>query len=159
PGGTVFDRSCTAITKTTIPQGWIEETARRQPQFQGMWDKEGPDYLRVVFDEIGVPFPYQEVQATLTACDVGGSMSSPLLINVRSWMPGHQANPPAWRFAFVVFHELMHHYTRDLYETSSLRKKYESEPVVVKNHLHVLALEKFALLKLQRPEDLATLDK
>jgi hypothetical protein len=40
-----------------------------------------------------------------------------------------------------------------------LIKKHESESVVVKKHLHVLALEKLALLRLGREPDLATLDK
>jgi hypothetical protein len=118
PGGTVFDRNCSAITKSTIPTGWIDEADRRLPEFQAMWNKDGPDYLRVVFDEIGVPFPYLEVQVTLTVCDVGASMSSPLLIDIRYWMPpqlgGRTSPPPAWRFPFVVFHELMHHYTRQV---------------------------------------------
>lgn len=128
-----------------------------------MWDKDGPDYLRVVFDEIGVPFPYLEVQVTLTVCDVGASMSSPLLIDIRNWMPpelgGRTSAPPAWRFPFIVFHELMHHYTRPGYEGSALIKKHESESAVVKKHLHVLALEKLALVKLARQPDLASLDR
>ena len=154
----MFDRNCGAITRKEIPNGWIEEAARRRAVFQSTWDQNGPTHLNVVLDEVGNPFPYREMQATLTVCDIGASMSSPLFINVRSWMPGG-SNPPMWRFTLLVFHELMHHYTRDVYERSALRQKYAQEQLVTRNHLHVLALEKLVLVKLRRQDDLATLDE
>ena len=158
PDGTVFDRNCLRITQKEVPKGWIEETARRRADFQATWNQEGPIHLKTVIDVVGKPFPYRDMQATLTVCDVGASMSSPLLIDVRPWMPGGR-NPPMWRFTLLVFHELMHHYTRDVYARSRLREKYASEQLVTRNHLHVLALEKLVLLKLDRRDDLALLDK
>lgn len=160
PDGTVFDRNCVANTGKAIPTGWIDETARRRPEFQRVWDQQGPNLLKVVFDEVREEFPYREMQATLTVCAVvGGSLSSPLLINVRGFMSGVPNPSPMWGFTLNVFHELMHHYTRDVYDKSYLRDKYSKELLVTRNHLHVLALEKFVLLKLGRRDDLAAIDK
>src|SRR5262245_46251949 len=73
PDGTVFDRNCSQFTKTDIKPEWIQETVRRHAEFQALWDKEGPKYLEVALSEIGLPFPYREMQAYLTVCAVGGS--------------------------------------------------------------------------------------
>ena len=85
PNGTVFDRNCPELMNTRIDSGWVEETVRRLPEFQAWWDKEGPRYLSVTFAEIGLKFPFSEMQAALTVCPIP-SMSTPLLINVRPFL-------------------------------------------------------------------------
>ena len=66
PNGSVFDRNCSGLMKTEINDEWVQETVRRTPEFQALWDKEGPAYLSVTFAEVGLEFPYREMQATLT---------------------------------------------------------------------------------------------
>ncbi|HEX5733984.1 MAG TPA: hypothetical protein VF131_14210 [Blastocatellia bacterium] len=156
-GGTIFDRTCPQFLKTQINPEWVQETARRVPEFQALWDKHGPAYLSVTFAEIGLGFPYGEMQAALTVCPVS-SMSIPLMINVRAFLSSEQSQVPPEHFAEVVFHELMHHYTQRVNASSALRKKYAKEPPVVLSHLHVMAIEKFVLLKLGRTEELKYLD-
>lgn len=153
PGGTVFDRQCAAGTKYTAPDDQVAETARRLGEFQSWWDAQGPAYVRTALAAVGAPFPYQEMQATLSVC-VPASMSSPLFISTRAHMSNATKRDPDWYFAFVVYHEIMHHYARVVYETSPLRKKYAAESAVTLNHLHVVALELYALKKLGKKEEL-----
>jgi hypothetical protein len=159
PEGTVFDRNCAGWLKTKIDPQRVAETARRTAEFQALWDKEGPRYLSATFNEIGVKFPFREMQAVLTVCPVVDSMSTPLLINVTPFLSDAQKPLPLWFLSETVFHELMHTYVRQINDVSALRKKYQTEPLVTLNHLHVMALEKFALTKLGEPERLKYLDQ
>jgi hypothetical protein len=113
--------------------------------------------MTVALDEIGMRFPYREMHATLTVCPVGGSLSSPLLISVRRLLSDATDQLPTWAFAGSVYHELMHHYVRPVFDSSSLRQKYSSEPLQTQNHLHVMALERLALTKLGKETELKLL--
>jgi hypothetical protein len=157
PTGTVFDRTCGQLLHTEINPEWVREAVHRLPEFQAAWDRQGPKYLKVVFKEIGLEFPYREMQAVLTVCPVS-TMSMPLMINVKSFLSSAEHPSPKDDFAEKVFHELMHHYVSPVMPTSTLRKKYGDESPVVFVHLHVMALEKFVLEKLGKTEELQYLD-
>jgi len=157
PLGTIFDRTCPQLLNTQINPGWVQETVRRLPEFQAQWDREGPKYLSLILAEIGLKFPYREMQAALTVCPVS-TMSMPLMINVRSFLSTAPSPAPPEFFSEVVFHELMHHYVSPVFASSALRKKYAVEPPVTLYHLHVMALEKFVLMKLGKTVELKHLD-
>ena len=158
PDGSIFDRNCSEITRTEIKREWVQETVRRRVEFQSRWDKDGPQYVRAVLKEVGLPFPYPAMQATLTVCPAIGSMSDPLFITVREFLSDASNPPPDWMFAVYLFHELMHQYVRPVLASSPLRRKYSSEPPDVQQHLHVLALVRFALLKSGKDVELKYLD-
>lgn len=160
PGGSVFDRNCADLLKAdvAVDSRWVEEAVRRTPEFQRRWDTEGPAYLATAFDAIGQPFPYAEMQAAMTVCPIA-SMSLPLIINVRGFLASAGNQRPDWFFSLLVFHELMHTYTRSVNTSSVLRAKYSSESPLTLNHLHVLALEKFVLTALGKTEELHWLDR
>jgi len=80
PYGSMLDRLCPDLLKTQIEPQWIQETVQRLPEFQAQWDKEGTAYLSVALREVGLDYPFREVQATLTVCPVVPSMGSPLMI-------------------------------------------------------------------------------
>ncbi len=151
-GGTVFDRNCAAMTKSAANADEVAETARRTQEFQRRWNAEGPAYVKAALSAVGAPFPYRQMQATLTVCV--GDMSSPLLISTKAHLSTATQPAPDWYFGFVVYHEIMHHYARAAYETSALRKKYASESAVTLNHLHVVALEIVALKTLGKRAEL-----
>jgi hypothetical protein len=136
----------------------IDETVRRRPEFQRQWDREGTRYLAAALQEVRLAYPYREVQVTLTVCPIP-SMGDPLVVNVRPYLTDPQNSNPPWRFALTVFHELMHTYVRPVTNTSALRRKYASEPLQTVNHLHVLALEKLVLVKLEQSEKLREVDE
>jgi hypothetical protein len=153
PDGSIFDRGdCANLSKTPVKREWVQETVKRRLEFQSLWDTHGVAYLRAAVSEIGTPFPYREMQAYLTVCPSVSSKSDPLLLNVGIFMSGAETPQPLWIFALMTYHELMHHYVRPVLTTSALVKKYASEMPATRQHLHVLALEKLALMKVG-PQD------
>lgn len=159
PDGSVFDRNCADFLDTdeAMDPRWVAEAVARAPDFQRHWDADGPRYLATVFDAVGQPYPHAEVQAAMTVCPIA-SMSLPLIINIRGFLASAGNERPDWFFPLLVFHELMHTYTRTVSMSSALRAKYRSESPLTLNHLHVLALEKFVLTALGRTEELRWLD-
>jgi len=155
--GTPFDRSVFRLLGKPSNEELMREAGRRLPEFQALWDKEGPNYLNTVFSEIALPFPYKEIQGTLTVSDVP-STSSPLLFNIKPFLSSASKPFPLSAFPEIVFHELMHIYLRGVTDSSVLRKKYSNESIVTRNHLHLMALEKFVLLKLGKTDLLKWLD-
>jgi hypothetical protein len=155
--GTPFDRECANVLNKPIKEEWIVETFQRLSEFQALWDKEGTIYLQTALTEVGVPFPYQEMQATLTVCDFT-SMSSPLIINAQRFLSTSEKPLALWALSENIFHEVMHTYVRGVYDISPLRQKYAHEPTVILNHLHEMALEKLVLVKLNKPEILQWVD-
>src|SRR5215471_13434504 len=127
PNGSIFDRTCPQFANTSVKPEWIQETVLRRSEFQADWDKDGPQYLKAALSEIGLPFPYREMQATLTVCPNVSTMSDPLLINVRGYL-SDAANPlRREQFPFALYHELMHHYVRPVLVSSAFIKKYAGE--------------------------------
>lgn len=155
--GTPFDQVCGQAMNKPIRQEDINEIFQRLGEFQALWDKEGPTYLKTAINEVGIDFPYKEMQATLTVCDFS-SMSSPLIIYVKRFLSSAEKPLPIWAFPELLFHEIMHTYTRSVYDISLLRKKYATEVPVILNHLHSMALEKLVLVKLNKTEILQWLD-
>ncbi len=154
PNGTVFDANCNTMLKTTIDPEAVKAALQRQPELQQLLNREIGAYLSATYAEIGLPYPYQEVQATLTVCPGVISMSAPLFLNVSRFLPTAPKREPDWYFVEILYHELMHSYVAPASTGSSFRKKYAAEDRVVLSHLHVMALEKFVLLKLGRAEEL-----
>lgn len=121
----------------------MDELYNRLAEFQAVWDKEGNDYLQIVIKEIGRPFPFREVQATLTACEFP-SMSSPFLIYSKPFLSSAAKPHPTSVFPIVIFHELMHIYLHELRD-SSWYGKFSAESVGTLNQAYIMALEKFVL--------------
>ena len=164
PDGSAFDLACLGFLKTSVDPDEhkrnIAETVRRLPDLQRLWDNDGMLFLKTAMREVGLAYPHGEVQANLTACPgVPIGISAPLLVNVRPFLSTATARLPDSHFSLILFHELMHTYILPVRSRSELRsKKYASEPPGVRVHLHVMALEKFALTKLGREQLLKDLD-
>lgn len=158
PDGTIFDRLCERRLHATPAPGEVQETIRRRDEFQAIWDREGPGYLEAIIGAVGAPFPYMQMQATLTVCtDV--TLAMPLMINTRAFLSGARAPQDLSLFPRLVFHEMMHHYTQPVDALSALQRKYAGEGRHVLSHLHVLAAEQFVLTKLGKSRELALLDR
>jgi predicted nucleic acid-binding protein len=156
-GGTPFDRGCEEFLHEAADKEAMDEVVNRLQVFQKLWDTEGTTYVGIVLEEVGVPFPYREMQATLTVCKMA-SVSSPLIINLRRFLSTSQERLPDWALSEIVFHEVMHTYVRPVYETSELLKKYAHEPIVVRNHLHEMAHEVLVLTRTDKKDILEWLD-
>ena len=154
PTGSIFDVNCGRLLKVTIKPEFIQEAVRRAPELQSAWGREGRQYLTTTFVEIGLAFPYKEMQATLTVCPGVTTMSNPLFINVENYLPSAAERFPDEHFVEQLYHELMHQYVHQVREVSTLRKKYANEGTATLSHLHVIALEKLVLSKLGKTEEL-----
>jgi hypothetical protein len=152
-----FDRECESSINKPVKQEDMDELSARLGEFQAIWDKEGSIYLQTVLKETGRTFPRHDVEATLTACDFP-SMSSPLIIYTKSFLSSASKPHPLSAFPIVVFHELMHILSRSVEDNSLLKKKYVSESPLTLGQLQVMALEKFVLLELGRPDIIKWLD-
>src|SRR5262245_2712241 len=157
PGGSLLDRLCTSDFKMAVDDKNVQAAVQMRAEFQRLWDTEGPAYVDVAIAEVGLDFPYREVQATLTVC-LPASTSVPLVVDVKSFLPTASKPTPSWEFAEVLFHELMHTYVSRVYGSSALMKKYQNEPPTTRFHLHVMAIERMTLLKMNRPDQLAAID-
>ena len=157
PGGSLLDRLCKTDFKISVDDEAIQAAAQKRPEFQKKWDAEGPAYMNAALSEVGLAFPYHEMRATLTVC-LPASTSVPLVIEVNEFLPAARKSAPAWEFSEVVFHELMHTYVTPVFAHSILMKTYQNEVPTVKYHLHVMAIEKMTLLKLNRLDDLKIID-
>jgi hypothetical protein len=153
PGGSLLDRFCTTDLKIPVDAEKIQEAVQRRGQFQEQWNTEGPSYMNTALAQIGLDFPYRELQATLTVC-LPASTSVPLVVDVKPFLHSAEKPDPAWEFSEVVFHELMHLYVSPVFATSALMHKYRNEPPTTRYHLHVMAIEKLVLLKLNRVDQL-----
>ena len=139
--GGPFDRECGEALSKPVKREDMDELNNRLAEFQAIWDKDGNDYLQIVIKEIGRPFPFREVHATLTACEFS-SMSSPFLIYTKSFLSSAPKPHPVSVFPIVIFHELMHIYLRNLHD-SSWHSKFSSESARTLNQAYIMALEKF----------------
>jgi hypothetical protein len=157
PGGSLLDHLCQSDFKLPVDEKALQAAVEQRAAFQKQWDAEGPAYMNAALDEIGMKFPFGDVQVTLTVC-LPASTSVPLVIDVTPFLPTAKKPAPAWEFSEVVFHELMHSYVRPVYAHSALMNKYRDELPTTKYHLHVMAIEKMTLIKLNRPEELKTID-
>jgi hypothetical protein len=68
PGGSLLGRLCRNDFKAPMSDESLQAAVRQRPEFQKLWDAEGPGYLNAALDAIGLDFPYHEMQATLTVC-------------------------------------------------------------------------------------------
>lgn len=158
PGGSLLDRLCKSDFKMPVDDQAVEAAAQKRPEFQKQWDAEGPAYLNAALSEVGLDFPYREMQATLTVC-LPASTSIPLVIDVKEFLPTAKKPAPAWEFSEIVFHELMHTYVSPVLAHSALIKKYQNEAPTTRYHLHVMAIEKMTLLRLNRIDGLKVIDR
>src|SRR6516225_831890 len=137
-GGSLLDRLCTSEFKRSFNYEAVSAAVRHRPEFQKQWDTDKHVYLNAALAEIGLDFPYREMQATLTVC-LPASTSIPLIIDVAPFLPTAPKRAPDWEFAEIVFHELMHTYVSPVLAGSALMKKYKDEPPRTRYHLHVMA--------------------
>ena len=154
PRGTIFDVNCSKMFKIPINAEAVKAAVQRAPELQQLLNREIGPYLSATYAEVGIPYPYREVQATLTVCPGVNSMSAPLFLNVSEFLPTADPRVDDRYFVEIVYHELMHTYVAPASQGSSFRRKYADEDPVVLSHLHVMALEKFVLLKMGRVEEL-----
>lgn len=139
----LFDRS---VCDKPVDESWVNEAVAKTPYFTKIWDDSAPSLFSTLFSKFKGRFSRKELTATLSVCPKFISFSDPLAIKVTWYLKSYmQEKPVASDAAFVqtVSHELLHTWVGENLGESKLLEKYKSESSVVKNHMHLMALEQF----------------
>ena len=150
------DASC---SNASIKEESKAELLAREPEFISLWQSEGPRLVAATESISGKDFPSEEITARLTLCNAP-SESFPgtdrVTINMRYALRSFTPEPVSMRYKVnTLFHELLHIFLhRHPIANSALLKEHASEDERVREHLHLLALQKAVLLKLNQADTL-----
>ena len=151
------------VCEEALPEAqWIDEAKGKTESFSQIWSIKGPELFNVIFDHTGLGFSRKEMTATLSVCPKKPSYSDPLVLNVTRFLNSYMSPTIPYGdddFVDLVFHELLHTWVVENLEFSQLRRKYRDEVPSVRSHLHLMAIQKFVYLKLQRPDLVEMLDR
>jgi hypothetical protein len=153
------DLECSAPPGIPIKEEWKSELLSRQSEFVTLWEAESPRLIAAAEAISGKSFPPQEITARLTLCNAP-SESFPekgrVTINMRYALRSFTPEPVPLRYKVdTLFHELLHVFlNQHPVKTSDLLKQHAAEVERVRDHLHLLALQKAVLLKLNERDAL-----
>ncbi len=153
------DLACSKLPGDSIKEEWSAELLSREPEFVKLWQIEGPRLVAATETITGKDFPSQEVTARLTLCKLP-SESFPdtgrVTINMRYALKSFTPEPVSLRYKVdTLFHEILHIFLfRHPIENSALLKEHAAENERVRDHLHLLALQKAVLLRVNEPDAL-----
>ena len=160
------DKTCSKLPGGSIKEEWKAELLSRQPEFVRLWETEGPRLVAAAQAISGKEFPSQKIIVRLTLCNAP-SESFPetgrVTINMRFALRSFTPEPVSMRYKVdTLFHELLHIFlNRHPIKNSALLEEHAAEDERVRDHLHLLALQKAVLLKLNEPDalkDVITVD-
>jgi hypothetical protein len=143
----------------SIKEEWKAELHSREPEFISLWESEGPRLVAATESISGKDFPSQEITARLTLCNLPSESfpeSGRVTINMRYALRTFTPEPVSMRYKVnTLFHELLHIFLeRHPVANSALLKEHASEGERVRDHLHLFALQKAVLLKLNQADTL-----
>lgn len=153
------DLLCSVLPGSAIKDEWKTELLSRQAEFVQLWEREGSRLLATAEAISRKSFPLRNVTARLTLCNSPSESfprSGRVTINMRYALGSFAPKPVPLRYkAHTLFHELLHIllYQHPV-EDSRLVRNHAAEHERVRGHLHLLALQKAVLLKLNEGEAL-----
>ncbi len=150
------DSSCSG---SSVKTEWKAELLSREPEFVSLWESEGPRLVAATESISGKDFPSQKITARLTLCNLPSESfpeSGRVTINMRYALRSFTPEPVSIRYKVnTLFHELLHIFLqRYPVANSALLKEHASEDERVRDHLHLLALQKAVLLKVDQADTL-----
>lgn len=153
-----LDASCGLVRGYAIESDWRAELDDRHPAMQAAWSRDGRSLLDVALRLAGERL-HGDHRVRLTLCDLPSSSRLGAVVNMRHALASFTDRPVPLRYkAMIASHELLHGALADLDLTQSrLLTAHEREERRVRDHLHLLALMKAALIELDRHDLLAEL--
>jgi hypothetical protein len=152
----LFDANCPA--DKPIDPAWAQEAQAREAEFAAIWARESQILFGAIVSEFGKGFSRKEFTATLSVCPAWLSYSDPLVLNVRRYLKSFMKERPVLpdlAFVDLVFHEMLHTWMVDnLSRSSPLSQKYKEEPIAVRAHIHLMAMQIHIYTKLGRKAEL-----
>jgi hypothetical protein len=148
-----LDSACSLVRGGTIKEEWKEELVSRKAEFESLWAANGPKLVEATEAMTGKSFPGQHFTVRLTLCDLPSQSFLGISVNMRYALKSFVSPPVPMRYKVnTLFHELLHVFlSGHPLSNSALLAEHASEPECTRNHLHLLALQKAVLLKLQEP--------
>ncbi len=146
-----FDSACSLLRGGTIKDEWKEELVSRKAEFESIWVSIGPKLVEATEAITAKPFPAEPITARLTLCKLPSQSFIGISVNMRFALRSFASPPVPMRYKVdTLFHELLHvFFSKHPIANSALLAEHASEPECTRKHLHLLALQKAVLLKLQ----------
>lgn len=151
-----FDSACSLVRGASIRPEWKEELTRRLPELRRIWSAIGPKLIERATQVVPLQAP-DSLNARLTLCDLPSQSILGISVNMRFALAAFTKDPVSLRYkADTLFHEILHrmllgHVPRD----SKLLRELGAETACVRNHVHLLAVQKAVLLDLDQTAALA----
>lgn len=145
-----LDAACSLFRHGKIEQKWVDELTTRKSEFDALWNAVGPRLLAATSKVTGKSFPSGSLRARLTLCNVPSQSMLGTSVNMRYALKSFTASPVPMRYKVdTLYHELLHEYLAEHpVKQSALLERHASEPQRVRDHLHLLALQKAVLFDL-----------
>jgi hypothetical protein len=150
------DKQCSSTEGSMIESDLVNELHARLPEMRRLWESVGPEMARAVTVLTNKPFePTGTIRLTL--CNIPSNSSQGPTVNMRYALKSYTETPVPLRYKVdTAFHEELHPFVdANVPANSELLAGHASEPQCVRNHLHLLALQKAVLLRLNDAASLA----
>jgi hypothetical protein len=151
-----IDRACGLVRGYPIDLVWQAELNDRLPAMRAAWSRDGRPLLDTALRLAQKRLPGHRA-VRLTLCDVPSSSLAGPVVNMRHALGSFTSTPVSLRYkAAVAGHELLHGALADVdLSNSRLLAVHGREAPRVRDHLHLFALMKAALLDRDRADLLA----
>lgn len=140
------------------------ELDKQLPGLKAAWKKDAPLLFMELFSVFNRGIKAKERTAILYLSNAWSYGSDRFLVLGLRWI----LDPESWIFKVnredsliaTIFHELLHIWVdENINQESPLLKKYSTEESEVRNHIHLMALQKMVYQKLGREDILEMLDE
>jgi hypothetical protein len=151
-----LDAICSVVRGPRIHEEWKTELLSRLEEYRELWNSVGPRLLAGAEAIAGIPQP-AAARVRLTLCNVPSQSIFGISVNMRFALKSFSTTPVPLRYKVdTQFHELLHHMlSGHIPVESRLIVAHSNESECVRDHLHLLALQKAVLLKLEDATALA----
>ena len=145
-----LDAVCAVLRGSEVKEEWRSELIARRPEFEALTSTLAPRFIAAAEAITGRAFPDGSTTVYLTLCDVPSQSKFGVSVNMRYALASFTASPVPLRYKVdTLLHELLHRFIASHPPLSSgLLETHRAETQCVRNHLHLLALQKTVLLKL-----------
>lgn len=155
-GGTYDYFICPNLDTKPITTEMTNEFDALMPVINAEWNKNGVPLIAMSEQILKAPYGRKELTVDFVLCDLPvNGMSYPLIIKMREFLKSATPNTlPMLYFTGAMHHEFLHRYLNTHFDTqisnSALLKKYQSEPLLTRNHLHLLSMQQYTYVSLNR---------
>jgi hypothetical protein len=150
------DRQCDSAADSPISSEMVSELRSRLPEMRQLWESVGPQMARAATALTNKPLE-STTTIRLTLCDTPSNSFQGPTVNMRYALKSFTETPVPLRYKIdTAFHEVLHPFVdANVPANSQMLAAHASEPQCVRNHLHLLALQKAILIRLNDPSSLA----